>query len=86
MVPVLTSFLPPVHTHLYLPACFAIWKSFNSTVIDDRFMEMCGDLSEELVSGSVGSEEDGRVWKNVGIWTQAQWNVLVRKGLTSLSM
>jgi len=51
-------------------------------------MEMCGDLSEELVSGSValGSEEGGTVWKNVGIWTQAQWNILVRKGLTSLSM
>lgn len=50
-------------------------------------MEMCGDLSEEIVSGSVGlgSEEGGGVWKNVGIWTQAQWNILVRKGLTSLS-
>lgn len=48
---------------------------------------MCGDLSEELVSGTTGlsSDEAGAVWKDVGIWTQAQWNILVRKGLTSLS-
>lgn len=87
MVPVLTSFLPPAQAHLYLPACFSIWKAFNSTLLDDRFIEMCGELSEEHVSAPIASEgEDfGMVWNGVGIWSQIQWNILVGKGLSSIS-
>jgi proteasome activator subunit 4 len=86
MVPVLTSFLPPAHAHLYLPACFTIWSPFNSSLLDDRFIEMCGDLSEEHVSVPIPSEgEDcGVVWKDVGIWSHGQWNILVGKSLSSM--
>jgi proteasome activator subunit 4 len=86
MVPVLTSFLPPAHAHLYLPACFTVWKAFNSGSLDDRFMELCGELSEEHVSAPVASEsEDGAlVWKDVGIWSRAQWDIIVGKGLSSM--
>ena len=63
MVPVLTSFLPPTHTHLYLPALFRLWEAFNSSVVDDRLIELVGDLSEEHVAGkSVG--EGGAEWKH----------------------
>jgi proteasome activator subunit 4 len=87
MVPVLTSFMPPTHTHLYLPALFKLWEAFNSSVVDDRLMELCGDLSEEHVSGIFGDagEEGGAVFKDVGIWTEDQWNILVGKGLGSMS-
>lgn len=86
MVPVLTSFMPPTHTHLYLPALFKFWEAFNSGVVDDRLMELCGDLSEEHVSGAFGDAgEGGAVWKDVGIWTEDQWNTLVGKGLGSMS-
>ena len=86
MVPVLTSFLPPAHAHLYLPACFTIWKAFNSSLLDDRFMEICGEISEEHVSVPVlsDSQDRGMVWKDVGVWSQAQWNILVGKGLSSM--
>ena len=86
MVPVLTSFLPPAHAHLYLPACFTIWSPFNSSLLDDRFIEMCGDLSEEHVSAPIPleGEDSGMVWKDVGIWSQAQWNILVGKSLSSM--
>jgi proteasome activator subunit 4 len=88
MVPVLTSFLPPANVHLYLPACFKIWKAFNSGSLDDRFIEMCGELSEEHVSAPIASEveDGGTVWKDVGIWSQTQWNILVDKGLLSMGM
>ena len=87
MIPVLTSFLPPTQTHLYLPALFKLWEAFNSSVIDDRLLELAGELSEEHVSGVSGSavEEGGAQWKDVGLWTAAQWNFLVSKGLGSMS-
>ena len=86
MLPVLTSFLPPTHTHLYLPALFKIWEAFNSSVMDDRLLEMCGELSEEHVSGTAGDAgQGGAPWKDVGIWTESQWATLVGKGLSSIS-
>ena len=86
MVPVLASFLPPTHTHLYLPALFKIWEAFNSGVIDDRFLEMCGELSEDHVSGTAGDAGNGGApWKDVGIWTESQWATLVGKSLGSIS-
>jgi proteasome activator subunit 4 len=87
MIPVLTSFLPPTQTHLYLPAIFTIWEAFNSSVIDDRLLELAGDLSEEHVSGTSGraGEVDGARWKDVGLWTESQWNFLVAKSLGSMS-
>ena len=87
MVPVLTSFLPPTHTHLYIPALFKIWEAFNSGVLDDRLLEMCGECSEEHVSGTAGDagQEGGAAWKDVGIWTESQWVTLVGKGLGSMS-
>ncbi|KAF9568547.1 hypothetical protein CPC08DRAFT_654918 [Agrocybe pediades] len=87
MIPVLTSFLPPTHTHLYLPALFKIWEAFNSGVIDDRLLELCGDLSEEHVAGKSGDAgEGGAEWKDVGIWTEAEWNLLVGKGISSMNV
>ncbi|CAA7258771.1 unnamed protein product [Cyclocybe aegerita] len=88
MIPVLTSFLPPTNTRLYLPALFKIWEAFNSGVIDDRLLELCGDLSEEHVSGIAGDAgpDGGAPWKDVGIWTDAQWKTLVGKGLGSMNV
>ncbi|KAG6866845.1 hypothetical protein C0991_008781 [Blastosporella zonata] len=88
MVPVLTSFLPPTHIHLYMPALFKLWEAFNSSVIDDRVLDLAGLLSEEHVSGTSGDagEEGGAQWKDVGIWTQAEWQVLISKGLGSMNV
>lgn len=87
MIPVLTSFLPPTQAHLYLPALFKLWEAFNSSIIDDRLLELAGQLSEEHVSGTSGSagEEGGALWKDIGLWTHAQWNLLLSKGLGSMS-
>ncbi|KDR84826.1 hypothetical protein GALMADRAFT_233236 [Galerina marginata CBS 339.88] len=88
MIPVLTSFLPPIQIHLYLPSLFKIWEAFNSGVIDDRLLELCGELSEEHVSGPSGDagEVGGAAWKDVGIWTEAEWNTLIGKGLGSMNV
>jgi proteasome activator subunit 4 len=87
MIPVLTSFLPPTQKHLYLPALFKLWEAFNSSAVDDRLLELAGELSEEHVSGTSGrvGGEDGAHWKDVGLWTEVQWDFLVGKGLGSMS-
>ncbi|KAJ2920211.1 hypothetical protein MD484_g84, partial [Candolleomyces efflorescens] len=86
-IPVLTSFLPPTNAHLYLPAIFKIWEAFNSSILDDRLLEMCGDLAEEHVAGKAGiAGENSMEWQDVGIWTQSQWSFLTGKALGSLSV
>ncbi|KAL7285729.1 hypothetical protein ACG7TL_000834 [Trametes sanguinea] len=79
MVPVLTSFLPPSHCHLYMPMVFKLWEAFNSSVIDDRFIELCGELSEEHIAGphSEFGADGTAEWKTVGIWTEAEWTFLM---------
>jgi proteasome activator subunit 4 len=86
MFPVFVSFFPPTHIHLYLPTLLAFSKAFNSTIIDERILELAGELSEEHVSGAAGpaGEEGGAKWKDIGIWSEADWNFLVGKGLTSM--
>ncbi|KAJ2928817.1 hypothetical protein H1R20_g8194, partial [Candolleomyces eurysporus] len=86
-IPVLTSFLPPANANLYLPAIFRIWEAFNSSIVDDRLLEMCGDLAEEHVAGKAGiAGEYSLEWQDVGIWTQSQWSFLTGKALGSLSV
>ncbi|KAJ7456643.1 hypothetical protein FB451DRAFT_1276697 [Mycena latifolia] len=88
MFPVLVSFLPPTHIHLYLPTLLAFSKAFNSTLIDERILELAGELSQEHVAGAAGpaGEEGGAKWKDIGIWSEADWNFLVGKGLTSMDV
>ncbi|KAE9410730.1 ARM repeat-containing protein [Gymnopus androsaceus JB14] len=87
IVPVITSFLPPTHCDQYLPLVFKLWEAFNSAVLDDRFLELAGELSEEHVAGATGDNLEGKaVWKDVGIWTETQWEILMGKGLGSMNV
>jgi proteasome activator subunit 4 len=88
MIPVITSFLPPTHTHLYLPPLFKLWEAFNSSVVDDRLLDIAGELSEEHVAAKFGlaGEEGGAEWKDVGIWKEQEWSLLIGKCLTSMSV
>jgi proteasome activator subunit 4 len=87
MIPVMTSFLPPVHIHLYLPTVFKIWEAFNSSSLDDRLIDFVGELSEEHVAGTAREvgEDGGTQWKDVGIWSETEWTVLMGKALGSMS-
>ncbi|KAL4243149.1 BLM10 family protein [Abortiporus biennis] len=86
MMPVMTSFFPPSHIHLYMPVLFKLWEAFNSNIIDDRLLELCGDLSEEHVAGKSGDTEGGAEWKDVGIWSEEEWTVLIGKVLGSMNV
>jgi proteasome activator subunit 4 len=83
----MTSFLPPTHTHLYLPTMFKIWEALNSSLIDDRMIEFMGELSEAHVAGTAGTArlEGGAQWKDVGIWSETEWTMLMSKALGSMS-
>lgn len=49
-------------------------------------LELCGDLAEEHVAGTSGDlGEHGAEWKDIGIWTQWQWNLLTGKCMSSTS-
>ena len=82
----MVSFLPPTHAHLYLPALFKIWEAFNSSVVDDRMIDLCGTLSEEHVAGKAGEagEEGGATYQDIGIWTESQFKFLAGKALNSM--
>ncbi|KAL1738773.1 hypothetical protein HDZ31DRAFT_78096, partial [Schizophyllum fasciatum] len=84
-VPIITSFLPRRHIDKYMPLIFKLWEAFNSSVLDDRFLEMTSELAERHVAGAAGPE-GGAPWKDVGIWTEDEWNYLVGKGLGSLNV
>ncbi|KAJ3807112.1 hypothetical protein F5876DRAFT_90743 [Lentinula aff. lateritia] len=88
MVPVITSFLPLTHSNKYLPFIFKLWEAFNSGILDERFLEFAGELSEEYVAGPADDDdaEGGAAWKDIGIWTESQWGVLVSKGLGSMNV
>ncbi|KAG6820769.1 hypothetical protein H0H93_012033 [Arthromyces matolae] len=64
-----------------------IWEGFNSSVIDHRLLELAGFLSEEHIAGTSGDAgESGAQWKDVGIWTNAEWQILIGKGLNSMNV
>lgn len=86
MIPVMTSFLPATNPHLYMPTFFRLWEAFNSSIIDDRLLDLCGALSEEFVAGKSGDAgETAPEYKDVGIWTETEWTVLIGKALNSMS-
>jgi proteasome activator subunit 4 len=66
---------------------FKIWEAFNSSLLDDRLIEFVGELSEEHVAGTAGKAglEGGAQWKDVGIWSETEWTMLVSKALGSMS-
>ncbi|KAH9081608.1 hypothetical protein EDB83DRAFT_2512470 [Lactarius deliciosus] len=88
MIPVMTSFLPPTHTHLYLPTIFKVWEAFNSVLLDERLIEFVGELAEEHVAGIAGNAglEGSAKWKDVGMWSETEWTVLMSKALGSMNV
>lgn len=83
----MSCFLPLTHTHTYLPTLFKLWEAFNSGVVNDWLLELCGDLSEEHVAGKFGDagEDGGAEYQDVGIWTEDQWSILATKTLGAMS-
>jgi proteasome activator subunit 4 len=79
MAPVLTSFLPPFDVHLYIPVLFKLWRAFNSSVLDERLIELMGDLADEH------AQTEGN-WKDIGMWTDDEWTFMAAKMLDSMSM
>jgi hypothetical protein len=63
---------------------FKIWEALRSSLIDDRLIEFMGELSEAHVAGTAGLE-GGAQWKDVGIWSETEWTMLMTKALGSMS-
>ncbi|KDQ20580.1 hypothetical protein BOTBODRAFT_169318 [Botryobasidium botryosum FD-172 SS1] len=83
MITILVGFLPfkPSVAHLYVPALFSIWESFNSAIIEDRVVTVSAILVKNqmtiLTQGK--AEKEGLMqWKDVGVWTESEWRRLMR--------
>ena len=87
MILVITSFISPSHPDTYLPALFKIWEAFNSTVVDERLIHVMGNLAEEHCAGKLGrwGQEGGVDRRDIGIFTEQQWMMLMSKCLGSMS-
>jgi proteasome activator subunit 4 len=86
MILVITSFISPSHPEAYMPALFRIWEAFNSTVVDDRLIHVMGNLAEEHCAGKEGRwGEGGADRRDVGIFTEQEWVLLMSKCLGSMS-
>lgn len=59
-----------------------LWEAFNSSIIDDRLLDLIGELAEEHVAGQ-GTEGDAQ-WKDIGLWTTTEWNFIVGKGFNAM--
>ena len=69
-----------------MPLLFKLWQASNSSILDDRMLELVGEVSAEHIAGKFGvSGEEGADWKDVGIWSQDEWTFLISKGLSSMS-
>ncbi|KAF8758973.1 hypothetical protein RHS01_02837 [Rhizoctonia solani] len=87
MIIVITSFISPSHPDIYLPALFKIWEAFNSTVVDDRLIHVMGNLAEEHCAGKDGRWGEGSTERrDIGIFTEQQWTLLMSKCLGSMSV
>ncbi|QRW00399.1 proteasome activator complex subunit 4 [Ceratobasidium sp. AG-Ba] len=87
MIIVITSFISPSHPEVYMPALFKIWEAFNSTAVDDRLIHVMGNLAEEHCAGKHGRWADGGVArKEVGIFTDKEWVLLMSKCLGSMNV
>ncbi|KIY51336.1 hypothetical protein FISHEDRAFT_37321 [Fistulina hepatica ATCC 64428] len=85
MVPVMTSFLPPTHVYHYWPLFYRLWEAYNSASVDDRMLDLVGELAEQHVAGTA-SGDGGAPWKDVGIWSQEEWDFIVGKGFGTMSI
>ncbi|KAG9123719.1 hypothetical protein FRC07_014176 [Ceratobasidium sp. 392] len=87
LILVITSFISPSHPEVYMPALFKIWEAFNSTVLDDRLIHVMGNLAEEHCAGKQSRwAEGGAERKDVGIFTEQEWVLLMSKCLGSMSV
>ncbi|KAF8527908.1 ARM repeat-containing protein [Hysterangium stoloniferum] len=88
VVHVLASFLPRTACEKYVPFLFSLWESLNSHLVDERMLEIMGNLAVEHVTGSAHEEgtESGVPWKDVGIFSESQWTVLMGKCLGSFNI
>lgn len=86
VITIITSFLPPYHSHLYLPILFRIWESINSAYIDERMLEISAALVRERMNKFCPAMDTAEEpWGDVGIFSDSQWARISRSCLVYMS-
>ncbi|KAG9039991.1 hypothetical protein FRB95_004463 [Tulasnella sp. JGI-2019a] len=85
---IITSFLPRSHAQIYIPFVFKTWEAFHSYKIEDCVLQILGQLSISHVAGKASDypPEGCLEWKDVGIYTEAEWATIMRACLASMSV
>ncbi|KAG8935851.1 hypothetical protein FRC00_010222 [Tulasnella sp. 408] len=88
MFTVLAAFLPASHAHTYLPFMFKSWEAFHSYKIEDSMISQFAALSVAHVAGTASEygPEGSLPWKDVGIYSETEWDMIMRTCLASLSV
>ncbi|KAG9009627.1 hypothetical protein FRB90_008255, partial [Tulasnella sp. 427] len=88
MFSVMAAFLPASHAHLYLPFMFKSWEAFHSYKIEDSMISQFAALSVAHVAGTASEygPEGSLAWKDVGIYSDAEWAMIMRACLASMSV
>ncbi|KAG8934508.1 hypothetical protein FRC01_002240 [Tulasnella sp. 417] len=88
MFTVLAAFLPASHAHKYLPFMFKSWEAFHSYKIEDSMISQFAALSVAHVAGTASEygPEGSLPWKDVGIYSEKEWDMIMRACLASMSV
>ncbi|WFD32792.1 Proteasome activator BLM10 [Malassezia sp. CBS 17886] len=89
----LVHLLPLAQPQQWLPALFRLWDTFNSSLFDDQMLDHLARLSELLVAdpcgggGGAAADTDALgVWRETGIFTDAQFATVMTKCLRSAGL
>ncbi|KAG9016679.1 hypothetical protein FRB90_002543, partial [Tulasnella sp. 427] len=88
MFSVMAAFLPASHAALYLPFMFKSWEAFHSYTIEDSMLSQFASLSVAHVAGTASEygPEGSFAWRDVGIYSDAEWSMIMRACLSSMSI
>lgn len=75
-------FVPLASPHAWLPVLFRLWETFRSSLFDDQMLDLLARLAELHVGEAAGQA----VWQETGIFTDAQFAIVMSKCLRSAGL
>ncbi|KAH8929547.1 hypothetical protein BT69DRAFT_1292546 [Atractiella rhizophila] len=89
----LVHFLPMSERNaieLVLPVVFRLWEAFNTRIWDEQWLDLCARAGERVAKNEAeesGREgKDGEGWKDVGIFSEEQWEFICTKLLRGMGV
>lgn len=84
----LVHFLPLAEPQSWLPAMFRLWETFKSSLFDDQMLDHLARLAEHHLTepGELAPGDKPQLWQETGIFTDAQFALIMSKCLRSAGL